>query len=84
MITPGSVSRFRNSILLAEQLQLPAIALADAPSNTPLYKRRLAAVYMSRERPNHTLQETALVHEAYLKLLPQRVNWESVCIYDGN
>jgi RNA polymerase sigma-70 factor, ECF subfamily len=39
--------------------------------------RRLAAAYMRRERPNHTLQATALVHEAYLKLLPQRVNWQS-------
>jgi RNA polymerase sigma factor (TIGR02999 family) len=37
---------------------------------------RLAAFYMSRERPGHTLQPTALVHEAYLKLVDQsRVNW---------
>ncbi|MBC7795758.1 MAG: hypothetical protein H7Z37_02670, partial [Pyrinomonadaceae bacterium] len=27
--------------------------------------RRLAAYYMKRERGNHTLQPTALVHEAY-------------------
>jgi RNA polymerase sigma-70 factor, ECF subfamily len=39
--------------------------------------RRVARAYMRRERPNHTLQATALVHEAYIKLLPQRVNWES-------
>jgi RNA polymerase sigma-70 factor (ECF subfamily) len=39
--------------------------------------RRLAAAYMRRERPDHTLQATALVHEAYLKLLPQRVSWQS-------
>lgn len=39
--------------------------------------RRVAAAYMRRERPDHTLQATALVHEAYLKLLPQRVSWES-------
>lgn len=39
--------------------------------------RRLAAAYMRRERPDHTLQATALVHEAYLKLLPQRVAWQS-------
>lgn len=38
---------------------------------------RLAAAYMRRERPDHTLQATALVHEAYLKLLPQRVSWQS-------
>ncbi len=30
--------------------------------------RRLASIYMSRERPDHTLQPTALVHEAYLRL----------------
>lgn len=39
--------------------------------------RRLAERYMSRERPGHTLQPTALVHEAYLKLVDQtRVNWK--------
>jgi len=30
--------------------------------------RRLAASYLRRERPEHTLQRTALVHEAYLRL----------------
>jgi RNA polymerase sigma factor (TIGR02999 family) len=40
--------------------------------------RRLAIRYMRRERPDHTLQPTALVHEAYLKLIDQRrVTWES-------
>jgi RNA polymerase sigma factor (TIGR02999 family) len=29
---------------------------------------RLAAAYMRRERPDHTLQPTALIHEAYLRL----------------
>jgi RNA polymerase sigma-70 factor, ECF subfamily len=39
--------------------------------------RRLASNYMRRERPNHTLQATALVHEAYLKLVVQRsVDWK--------
>ena len=34
--------------------------------------------YLRRERSNHTLQTTALIHEAYLKLIDQRdVNWES-------
>src|SRR5690242_13086210 len=33
---------------------------------------RRAAAYMRRERRNHTLQPTALVHEAYLKLIGQR------------
>lgn len=33
--------------------------------------RRLAAHHLRRERPDHTLQPTALVHEAYLKLVDQ-------------
>jgi RNA polymerase sigma-70 factor, ECF subfamily len=33
--------------------------------------RRRAAAFMRRERPDHTLQPTALVHEAWLKLLDQ-------------
>ena len=36
--------------------------------------RQLAHRYMSRERPGHTLQTTALVNEAYLRL----VNWKEV------
>ena len=40
--------------------------------------RRLAHSYLSHERPDHTLQTTALVHEAYLKLIDQRsVNWQN-------
>jgi RNA polymerase sigma-70 factor, ECF subfamily len=33
--------------------------------------RRLAEVHMSRERPDHTLQPTALVHEAFIRMAPQ-------------
>jgi RNA polymerase sigma factor (TIGR02999 family) len=40
--------------------------------------RRLAHSYLTHERPDHTLQTTALVHEAYLKLIDQHsVNWEN-------
>src|SRR5687767_11411676 len=35
--------------------------------------RRLAASHMRRERQGHTLQPTALVHEAYLRLVDQSV-----------
>ncbi len=39
--------------------------------------RQLAASYLRRERPNHTLQPTALVHEVYLQLLGDRpVDWK--------
>lgn len=34
--------------------------------------RRLAHRYLQKERPNHTLQTTAVVHEAYLRLVNQR------------
>lgn len=38
--------------------------------------RRLARLSLSRERPGHTLQPTALVHEAYVRLQGQReVDW---------
>ena len=39
--------------------------------------RRRAAQYLRRERPDHTLQATALVHEAYLKLVDQNhASWK--------
>ncbi len=39
---------------------------------------RQAARFLRKERQGHTLQTTALIHEAYLKLIDQRdVNWES-------
>ncbi|HEX4948681.1 MAG TPA: sigma-70 family RNA polymerase sigma factor [Blastocatellia bacterium] len=39
--------------------------------------RRLASSYLRREREGHTLQPTALVHEAYLRLLGQDVEWQN-------
>jgi RNA polymerase sigma factor (TIGR02999 family) len=40
--------------------------------------RRLAAAHLRRERPDHTLQATALVHEAYLRMIKQEdVNWQN-------
>ena len=48
---------------------------------TPLVYRelhRMASRYLSRERSDQTLQSTALVHEAFLKLVDQRrVDWQS-------
>jgi len=46
--------------------------------------RRLAAGYLRRERTGHTLQPTALVHEAYLQLIDQsQVSWESRAHFFG-
>jgi len=40
--------------------------------------RQMAHRYMSQERPGHTLQTTALVNEAYLRLIDQRqVHWQN-------
>ena len=38
---------------------------------------RLAASYMRRERPGHTLQATALINEAYLRLAQGEMEWNS-------
>jgi len=45
--------------------------------------RRMADGYMRRERPGHTLQTTALVHEAYLKLLGQHSGWRNRAHFFG-
>jgi RNA polymerase sigma factor (TIGR02999 family) len=40
--------------------------------------RALAQRHLRRERPNHTIQRTALVHEAFLRLVSQKaVDWQS-------
>lgn len=55
----------------------------DSPTPQSLFPlvyeqlREIARIYISRERHGHTLQPTALVHEAYLKLADQnRVQWQ--------
>jgi RNA polymerase sigma factor (TIGR02999 family) len=46
--------------------------------------RRIASLYLRRERPDHTLQPTALVHEAYLRLIDQRrVDWKNRAQFVG-
>lgn len=46
--------------------------------------RRLAAGYMGRETPGHALQPTALVHEAYVRLIDQRrVQWRNRAHFFG-
>ncbi len=45
---------------------------------------RQAARFLRRERAGHTLQTTALIHEAYLKLIDQRaVNWQNRAHFFG-
>ena len=45
--------------------------------------RRLARSYMRGERPGHTLATTGLVHEAYLRLVDQSVNWQNRAHFFG-
>src|SRR6266513_1591545 len=73
-----SVSQQRVTDLLAHWSQGDDAALAEL---TPLvYEelRRLAHHHMGGERPDHTLQTTALVNEVYLRLAGQtNLNWQS-------
>src|SRR5262245_20052252 len=62
---------------------LPAVAAGDARAIdgalASVYDelRQLAAALLSDERQGHTLQATALVHEAYLKLVDQdQASWQ--------
>jgi len=72
MTAPHEVTR-----LLAEWAEGNQQALADL---TPLVYgelRQLAASYLRKERPDHTLQPTALVHEAYMRLVEQKnARWQ--------
>lgn len=44
---------------------------------------QLAHCYMNHERHDHTLQTTALVNKAYLKLIDQKVDWQSPAHFFG-
>jgi RNA polymerase sigma factor (TIGR02999 family) len=45
--------------------------------------RRLAGNYLRRERQGHTLQPTALVNEAYFRLVDQNANWQNRAQFYG-
>ncbi|HEX4155497.1 MAG TPA: sigma-70 family RNA polymerase sigma factor [Acidobacteriaceae bacterium] len=44
---------------------------------------RVANAYMRRERPDHTLQPTALINEAYMRLIREDVDWNSRAHFIG-
>ena len=61
-----------------------AAAVAELMPQVYEELRRLAAAYLRGERVEHTLQPTALVHEAYLNLLGQsRVHWDNPAHFVG-
>lgn len=67
MSSPGEITR-----LLAEWNAGSQAALDDLLPMVYEELRRLASNYMRRESPDHLLQTTALVHEAYLRLVDRR------------
>lgn len=44
---------------------------------------RIAKAFMRRERPDHTLQPTALINEAYLRLIHEEIDWNSRAHFVG-
>jgi RNA polymerase sigma factor (TIGR02999 family) len=59
-------------------------AIEDLMSAVYTELHRLAASYMRGERPDHTLQSTGLVHEAYMRLVDQnRVAWQNRAHFFG-
>lgn len=76
---PGEVT-----ILLAEMRAGRKDALTRLVPLVYNELRRLAGRYMRDERTGHTLQPTALVHEAYLRLAGQdRANWQNRAQFMG-
>ena len=79
MTSPQVVTRLLNDWSKGDQTaldQLMPLVYAEL--------HRLAASYLSRERSDHTLQPTALVNEAYLRLIDQNsLAWENRAQFFG-
>ena len=71
------------TMLLAEVTKGNQAAVAELIPLVYDEMRRLAGRYMRRERTNHTLQATALVHEAYLRLVQQASGWRNRAHFFG-
>ncbi len=65
--TPGDITMLLHSVADGDRTDLDRLMAA-------IYEdlRRIASAHLREERADHTLQPTALVHEAYLKLVDQR------------
>lgn len=71
--TPGEITR-----LLLELRQGSKEAESQLVPLVYNELRRIASGYMKRESPGHSLQPTALVHEAYMRLIGIReIDWQS-------
>jgi len=85
---PRSLTMETSSHDVTQLLQAWSVGEPDALAKlTPLvYQelRRLAQRYMAQERPGQTLQATALVHEAYLRLVGvKKLNWQNRAQFFG-
>ena len=85
---PRSLTMETSSHDVTQLLQAWSVGEPDALAKlTPLvYQelRRLAQCYMAQERPGQTLQATALVHEAYLRLVGvKKLNWQNRAQFFG-
>lgn len=69
--------------LLRASSQGDAAAEAELMSLVYSELHRRAAAYMRRERSDHTLQATALVHETYLRLRGQECQWRNSAQFFG-
>ena len=70
-----TISDFSDDLLAAQIDSGPLNAALPA-----IYEelREMASAYLRNERPDHTLQPTALVHESYLRLVAQHaVDWNN-------
>ncbi len=77
--SPGDITE-----LLARWRRGSADAEEQLMSVVQTELRKLAASYLRRERGGHTLQPTAVVNEAYIRLMPQRrVNWANRAHFFG-
>lgn len=79
MPTPRTITRLLVEISAGRKESLPQLLPVVYDE-----LRRLADRYLRRERPDHTLQPTALVHEAYLRLIDQHeVTWQNRAHFFG-
>jgi RNA polymerase sigma factor (TIGR02999 family) len=77
-LVPDSTASADVTVLLGQLVQGDQQAASRLMPAVYQELRQMAARYMRRERVDHTLQTTALVHEAYLKLVDQTsANWQN-------
>jgi RNA polymerase sigma-70 factor (ECF subfamily) len=74
---PDEVTSQTLTLLLRRWSEGDASALDEITPLVYHQLRMLADGYLRRERPDHTLQPTALVHEAYLRLVDQNQTFET-------